>query len=321
MTMPSLWSSTAALLCAAAMGAAIQRGNTCMVAAVDELRSRRRASRLAAMLEASLWVSAIALLAHALGHPGALPAGHPLTLWTVAGAALLGLGAALNQACVFGTVARLGLGQWAYLATPAGFLLGCFTVDTLFAVPLPTVASAVPPLAQSPPWVQGLLLAAVATRMLWLLLRRRPVPTSAWTGHAATLCIGVTFAALLLLAGAWAYTDVMLAWARGMAGTLPPGLPLSTALAVALLLGAVAGGWAAGQLQWVRPSPVRLLRCTGGGLLMGWGSAMIPGGNDGVILLGMPMLWPFAWLAFGTLVAVIALALAAQDRLAGPAAG
>jgi toxin CptA len=51
-----------------------------------------------------------------------------------------------------------------------------------------------------------------------------------------------------------------------------------------------------------------LLQCFAGGLLMGWGSLLIPGGNDGLILLGLPLLWPYAWVAFGTMALSIALA-------------
>ena len=52
------------------------------------------------------------------------------------------------------------------------------------------------------------------------------------------------------------------------------------------------------------------------GLLMGWGSALIPGGNDGLVLVGMPLGWPYAWLAFGTMVLSIAAALRLQGALA-----
>jgi len=30
---------------------------------------------------------------------------------------------------------------------------------------------------------------------------------------------------------------------------------------------------------------------------MGIGATLIPGGTDGLVLVGMPMLWPYAWLA------------------------
>ena len=49
-----------------------------------------------------------------------------------------------------------------------------------------------------------------------------------------------------------------------------------------------------------------LLRCFSGGVLMGWGSLLIPGSNDGLILIGMPLLWPYAWVAFGTMCMTIA---------------
>ena len=39
---------------------------------------------------------------------------------------------------------------------------------------------------------------------------------------------------------------------------------------------------------------------------MGWGSLLIPGSNDGLILVGMPLLRPYAWAAFATMYLVIA---------------
>jgi toxin CptA len=56
-----------------------------------------------------------------------------VTYVTILGGALLGLGAYVNSACVFGAVARLGSGEWAYLATPLGFYAGCATYPHLFA--------------------------------------------------------------------------------------------------------------------------------------------------------------------------------------------
>ncbi|MGU7779187.1 hypothetical protein [Burkholderia sp. PU8-34] len=50
-----------------------------------------------------------------------------------------------------------------------------------------------------------------------------------------------------------------------------------------------------------RGAPVKLAglaRCLGGGALMGWASLMIPGGNDTLVLVAMPLLRPYAWVAF-----------------------
>ncbi len=101
----------ACVLSVGVMGFAIQRGATCTVAAVDELLTKRRVNRLVAMLEASLWVAgglALAQLAHL---ERSMPAGYAVSVWTMVGGAMLGLGAWVNGACVFGAVARLGSGQ------------------------------------------------------------------------------------------------------------------------------------------------------------------------------------------------------------------
>lgn len=297
--------------CALLMGAAIQRGATCTVAAVGELVEQRSASRLRSLLEASLWVAAGLLMLRGLPLPQpALPAPFALTGWTLAGAALLGLGAFVNQACVFGAIARLGNGEWAYLATPLGFYLGCASVDGLFAAARPQALPAGSPLWLAPAAL-GVGLSLLAA---WRLLARRQRP--GWTPHVATVAIGLSFLALLLLEGAWAYTDALAELARGMSmrsGT-------RAGLFACLLAGAMLGGWRAGLWRARPPTATRLLRCLAGGLLMGWGSLLTPGGNDGLVLLGLPLLWPYAWAAFATMCAVIALASLATTRAFRPAA-
>jgi toxin CptA len=48
---------------------------------------------------------------------------------------------------------------------------------------------------------------------------------------------------------------------------------------------------------------------------MAWGSLLIPGANDGLILIGMPMLWPYAWLAFASMCVAIAAATLVRRAL------
>ncbi len=122
----------AAVICAGLMGFAIQRGATCTVAAVEEIIRGGKASRLVALIEASAWVAAGMIVAQQIGWLKQLPAGYAINHWTAIGAILLGLGAYVNRACVFGAIARLGSGEWAYLATPIGFYLGCLGVTWLF---------------------------------------------------------------------------------------------------------------------------------------------------------------------------------------------
>lgn len=61
----------------------------------------------------------------------------------------------------------------------------------------------------------------------------------------------------------------------------------------------------------------QLLKCFSGGLLMGWGSLLIPGGNDGLVLVGIPLLWPYAWVAFLTMCVSIGVALCLERTVVG----
>jgi toxin CptA len=137
-----------------------------------------------------------------------------------------------------------------------------------------------------------------------------------WSPHAATTVIGISFLFMLLLVGAWAYTDVLAELAHGMAASLAA----RGALFVALLLGAAVGGWTAGRFRSTRLTAGQLVQCLDGGILMGWGSLLIPGGNDGLILVGMPLLWPYAWVAFAAMCVTIAAALVVQARREPPVA-
>ena len=322
LTHPLFWF---AALCVATMGYAIQRGATCTVAAVDEILTKRTTRRLSAFLEASLWVAGILALAQVFGLLARPPQGYALTQWTVIGGALLGLGAFVNGACVFGAIARLGSGQWAYVLTPVGFYLGCLSSPWLFGTPAQPRLDDVSVVLQHSVGVAVLFLAYAAWRGVRSLGKQDLVPSeggkrqdltpSIWTPHAATTVIGVTFALMLLTAGVWAYTDVLVQLARGVSQNLWLGI----ALLLALLFGAMIGGYTAGRWKSTPPTATDVLRCVAGGALMGWGSLLIPGSNDGLILVGMPMLWPYAWVAFATMCATIALAQAWQRHAFKPA--
>ena len=313
-------------ICAGLMGYAIQRGATCTVAAMDEVVRKRGFNRLASMLEASLWVVGGLLIAQTQHLLPKMPAGYAITSVTVLGGALLGFGAYVNKACVFGAIARLGSGEWAYVVTPVGFYVGCVTFASVFSFPAPQNLAHGSPVLDAPLWVA----AAVGVLMLvrvGLGLSRLPAAESGpfarrvarglamhvWAPHAATTVIGITFFVMLITIGAWAYTDVLAELARGMAGNLVARI----LLLVALFAGAMLGGYTAGRFRSTPISLAQLAKCFSGGVLMGWGSLLIPGGNDGLILVGIPLLWPYAWLAFFTMCVVIGVALVVEKSLIG----
>jgi toxin CptA len=308
-----------AAVCAGLMGFAIQRGGTCLVAAVDEVVSKRRAARLVALTEASLLVATGMVVAQLSGLLHMAPRAFEPSAWTVLGGMIMGLGAWIAGACVFGAVARIGNGEPSYLLVPLGFFFGCAAALRLGMARLPHAApmhSLV--LAQAVIFLGPLLL--IAGWRLWhtiAAVRRGQFAEYVWSPHVATGVIGVTFVTLLLLVGAWNYTDFLAEAARHMATRgADRGL-----LLLALFGGALIGGWTAGQIKPRRPTLGPIGRCLLGGFMLGFGGSLVPGANDGLILLGLPLLYPHAWLAFTSMVLTIAAALIVQQRASGMVRG
>ncbi|WP_298196530.1 YeeE/YedE thiosulfate transporter family protein [Novosphingobium sp.] len=308
-----------ALICAGLMGYAIQSGATCMVYAVSEMVEKRRFTRLVAMLEAGLWVACMMAVASGLNLAPDQPAPYPPSWSTVLGGILLGLGAYLNGACVFGSVARFGSGELGFALTPIGYLLGIRIFDSLWGRE-PSVAEG-PGSALALPGILALGFAAYAAfrsirTIYWTVWRSRSDQSPhLWQPHEATLVIGVTFAIMLLTVGRWTYPELLADLSRGKMGETASRLLLFAAL----LFGARWGGLRHGRRAWQAPDGARVRACLAGGAMMGAGGALIPGGNDGLVLVGLRFLMPYALLALGTMVATVGLAIGAQ-RLRAPSA-
>jgi Sulphur transport len=303
-----------AAICAALMGYAIQHGATCTVAAIGEIVREGTTKRLVALAETSFWVAGGLLLARALGFLTAVPGGFALSGWTVVGAALLGIGAYVNKACVFGAIAKLGSGQWAYALTPIGFFIGAASAPLLFSQMMPATLDTISMSSSLPLWLAPAFLVFALWRII--SIARTPHPAGSrwqrlWAPHEATIVIGVTFVIMFVSVGAWSYMDLLVHLVHGMAQNLIwQGL-----LFFALLIGAIIGGWTGGSLAWQNPTLVTLARCLSGGLLMGWGSLLIPGSNDGLILIGIPFLWPYAWVSILVMCVVIWLLFIVERKL------
>lgn len=311
-----------AALCAGTMGFAIQRGGTCTVAAVDEVVNKRRFNRLAALVEASIWVAGGLAIVETFHLLGKMPSGYPVSYLTILGGVLLGLGAYVNRACVFGAIARFGSGEWSYIATPIGIYSGSLLVASGLTPMARATLTTGSPILGIALWFAVPFIAFA----LWRLMRplfttfaqsspeppfariRHGLATHVWAPHGATTVIGITFFLMFVLVGAWDYTGVLAQLARGMSTSLVP----RVILLVALFAGAVLGGYTAGRFRHTRISARQLAKCFAGGLLMGVGGLIVPGHNDGLILVGMPLLWPYAWIAFGTMCVSIAVALAIE---------
>jgi len=301
-----------AIVCAALMGFAIQRGGTCLVAAIDEAVSKRTINRLLALAEASALVAAGMVTAQIFGILPMTPHAFALTGWTIVGGMIMGLGAYVAGACVFGAIARIGNGEPAYFLVPLGFFLGCVAALRLGMTRLPHIVAAHSPVLADALLFAGPLLAIAAWR-LWHTVhavRRRDFAAYVWSPHVATGVIGVTFVILFLVVGAWNYTDYLAEAARHMGSRLTDrGL-----LLLALFAGALLGGWIAGRIKPARPTAAAIARCLAGGVMLGLGGSLVPGANDGLLLLGLPLLYPHAWVAFASMLLTIAAALLVQQR-------
>lgn len=291
-------------------GFATQRGGACAVASIVEIVTEHRPGRLFALIEASILVGGGLALLNVVDLLPTMPGGYVASAATAAGGVVLGIGAFWNRSCAIGTIARIGSGQWAYLATPVGFFLGSVAMSRMTA---PERLSGKSIVLDAPGWLAILCISILAFRLLshgWRIWRTGSGPLRyIWSPHVATTISGIAFLIAFLTVGGWTYTEALGDLAHGRAIDAMRG----ALLFVALMAGAVLGGWTAG-LRPRAPKPARIGRCLVGGGLMGIGAALIPGGSDGLVLVGMPLLWPYAWLAFASMCVTIYIAV----RLAPP---
>lgn len=302
-------------------GYAVQRGSTCAVAAVAQLVGERRPQRFLGFLAYGSVALAVMATSSLLGHDvfnhyrGASALAAP-----IAGGALFGAGAFINGACSFGTIARLGRGDAARLGTLAGIFIG-------FAIPArsgiqPPPTDFVSPFAGRPALM--ILLGSLALlALLWPAARRPlgdgpgcddckslpdPLAYGGWHPLRALLLIGVCNGILLLLAASWPYTNLLMDLARSTGAALGwRGL-----MSLDFVAGALAGAMTAGLFRAHLGSPRRWVRCVAGGILMGLGATLVPGGNDTMLLVGLPLLLPSFVAAYATMVGAIALLLTAR---------
>lgn len=291
-------------------GYATQRAGICAVAATEALVRRGRPERILAFLFcAAVGLTLLALAAVNGSNVFTAHAGSAAPALPALGGAVFGAGAWLNRACAFGTVAELGSGRLARLATLAGFLVGSAAAFRAgLAAPPQDYPS---PLAGWPPLtiliVAVGLTAVLTVEMVRLSSRRR----RGWPPAGAMALIGAANALLLLLAVRWPYTSLLMDLGRMAGGDLAR----RAAMAALFVAGAVAGA-VAGRDFRVAPGRASLwLRSAAGGMLMALGAALVPGGNDTMLLVGLPLLLPNLIAAYAAMAATLIVIEYGASRL------
>jgi hypothetical protein len=315
------------LILAAILGFAAHRASVCTVRAVAETMHARTGFMAASIGKSVLWILLIILPVYWL-----LPetteslVGWQLSATAVAGGFLFGLGAGVNGACAYSTMARLVDGEAAMLVAIAGFAIGIGVFVGLLDLGWLARPVKVPPMIGAAlEWAALLALLLLAWAVyeavrLWRTRDRglgfhRLCLSPTYRLSSAALLIGVCGAAIFFLFGSAGYSTTFGLVVEGAFGTRPWPTAGRWLLVVAVLLGMLISTL---QRQAFRPRlrpQASWLRNLGGGVLMGLGVAMAPGGNDAFILYGVPNLSPnavpaFAAMTMGIIAAIVLLRLA-----------
>jgi len=285
------------LLLTFTLGALLSRVSLCAVAAMQQLVVGRSASGLGRLLLAASG-AALSLLLLAGLLPGSvwLPVDAPLRAGLIAGGALLGLGAMINGGCYLGSVLYLGTGNLNFLFTLAGIGIGLRATAALFPASIGVTSGL--RMASGPVWIVGVCVCVVVI----VLLIRTDRSTSRWLVLLTGLLAGLVYARR----PGWSYGGVLQSLLQGRVGLMTW---RDNACALLLFTGAVAGAVASGRARWQPPEWHRSLRCAAGGLIMGAGAALVPGGNDMLLLWSIPGLTVYGALAYAVMLATIGAGL------------
>ena len=304
---------------AAILGFAAHRANICTVKAVAEILTTGHAYMLISFGKTVLWVILITL-AWSWTFSSIAVVHWKLSYLSIIGGFLFGVGATLNGGCAFSMLAKLATGKLAQILTLGGLAIGA--VGFLLFAPeaaIPLAKLPEKPVFQQENWsaVLGVGLAVWAVWEITRMWRRRwgsrsfgaKIFSKHYSLSMAAILIGVSNAVLYTIYGTWAYTSVLNSGIKQLLGDFGPIEPIYWILFVSLFLGMTISAWQSRTfaLEW-RPA-LSWMRQFLGGVLMGLGVAMVPGGNDVLILNGIPSLSPHAIPAYLAVIAGIAATL------------
>lgn len=289
------------------IGYTAQRASVCMVVAAREIVEDRRANRLTGFLLAAAF-SALAMAASMVvgRDPFSMIPGYPASFAAIAGGALFAVGAVINRHCAMGTLAALAAGELHLVATLAGMIaaVGIATPIVHTAIAIMADPPATPSMLAGLPVTTIAAGATIAAILLAALLRRNlqraPTP-QLWSPLMAMGVIGVASGLLFALEQQWPYTSLITRLAAGQTGDAV----MQVGGFLILAAGMVAGAWTARLVRIRRGTARQWVRAGTGGLLMGVGASFVPGGNDAMLMTGVPLLLPNLLVAYAAMVATL----------------
>jgi hypothetical protein len=285
------------------IGFAAHRASLCTVRAVMQWVEQRKAGLFISFFKASAWAT---LLTGIFVWAGLPIQGAPMLnisrAFSVAGGLLFGVGAAINGGCSLSTLQRLADGDLRFVVTLVFVVLGGLAVSGLQSmgvVPLPKVEPLLWPTVPGAirnPFI--LVLSVWAVWQLAVLWRCRDpdqrlgqwLLAPRYRLTLAAMVLGGCSGLLFLLEGAWTYTNYLRELgSTWVAGAGAPGFHRA-GLVLVLFLGMVTSAVQRRSFQWRGGPGIIGWRNALGGGLMGVAGAVIPGGNDTVLLVLVPNL-------------------------------
>ena len=255
------------------LGFALNHGSICTVIATRELVSEKRPARFIAIVECAVWA---ALVYTILETSPTIQRGWSPMVYAVPAAILFGIGLHVNGACVFGSVGHFGNGDFEFAFTFVG-IFAVLYLDAIFEL-IPHQA----PASASVPFGLVLLLITLFAALALRLGVSFKSETNFGRLTVSMVAIGTTFTFLAVFAPGFSITASL-----GSIISVPVAGP---AAIVSMFAGSLCSARIRKRrflLKW--PAFNTVLRRTVGGILMGMGALLIPGGNDTLLMIGFPM--------------------------------
>ncbi len=312
--MAGLWTGLWVIPLVAFLGFTSHRASLCTVRAVSDALRRHRFQLIAAFGRTVLWAMVL-IVPVTYFRPGLLSEAQGIgPLWSgLLGGFLFGYGAALNRGCSFSTLQRLADRDWRMFATLGGIITGSalghllipgFLVNGQVIGPADISRWVWPVSAILAGWTIWEIIRLWRLRETWRhLMRDKPINPA-----AAALILGLGAGLLYLGFGPWTYLNTLQQTSGSLVSNMAPPPVLELLLVPTIFGGMVISAHQRGTWRTSKPGtgwPTNLL----GGIFMGLGSAIIPGGNDTLLLRLIPSLAPNSLSTYGALLLGVVMGL------------
>lgn len=305
-------------------GFATRRASLCLVRATTEIIERKPAKTMFFVVEAMVIALSITIPAM-LFFPEyiSLASSYSISPYLFAGAFLYGIGAFLNGSCALGTLNHLMSGKIQYAASIVGIAFGffCFLMIKEFIA----LEKSNNIMSVSYKFLFLLPLMLVVWSVSFLQIRKflkenkedklkkikRYMTSSVARDYIGVLIFGLCSGALyLILGGSWDYTsfirmvEIVILEQGGMGLNMKP-IMVTT---FSLVAGMAAASLLSKDFNFKKAAPKEFVVKMISGSLMGFGAGLIPGGNDTLILHGIPGLAIHAPVALVIIMVAVAAA-------------